>query len=58
MEDRLDKKIPKAELIKEVHYYINEQGYWVFTELYHKQRGYCCKSVCKHCPFGFKKANQ
>lgn len=58
MVDRLAKKTPKAELIQGVHYYINEQGYWVFTELYHQQRGFCCKSGCKHCPYGFKKANQ
>lgn len=56
MVDRLAKKTPKAELIQGVHYYINEQGYWVFTELYHKQRGFCCKSGCKHCPYGFKKS--
>ncbi|UTA70360.1 DUF5522 domain-containing protein [Emticicia sp. 21SJ11W-3] len=27
----------------------------VFTEVYHKKRGYCCKNGCRHCPFGFKK---
>ncbi|MGD1961059.1 MAG: DUF5522 domain-containing protein [Fulvivirga sp.] len=21
---------------------------------YHLQRGYCCKSGCRHCPYGFK----
>lgn len=56
MVDRLAKKTPKGELIQGVHYYINEQGYWVFTELYHQQRGFCCKSGCKHCPYGFKKS--
>lgn len=40
---------------KEIEYYFNEQGYMVFTEYYHKKRGYCCKNGCKHCPFGFKK---
>lgn len=48
-------KIPKSELVKDVHYYINQNGFWVFTEHYHKQRGYCCKSGCKHCPYGFNK---
>ncbi len=28
-----------------------ETGYKVFTELAHKQRGYCCGSACRHCPF-------
>lgn len=40
---------------KEIEYYFNEQGYVVFTEYYHKKRGYCCKNGCKHCPFGFKR---
>jgi hypothetical protein len=33
-------------------YYIGEEGYIVFTEKYHLKRGYCCKSGCKHCPYG------
>jgi ABC-type Fe3+-hydroxamate transport system substrate-binding protein/diphthamide synthase (EF-2-diphthine--ammonia ligase) len=28
-----------------------ETGYSVFTELAHKQRGYCCGSGCRHCPY-------
>ncbi|WP_191906967.1 DUF5522 domain-containing protein [Adhaeribacter soli] len=36
-------------------YYFNEQGLMVFTAKYHLKRGYCCKSGCKHCPYGFKK---
>ena len=27
----------------------------VFTEKYHIKRGYCCKSGCKHCPYGYDK---
>jgi hypothetical protein len=41
--------------VQNIHYYFNENGLMVFTELYHQTRGYCCKSGCKHCPFGFKK---
>ena len=37
-------------------FYFNKQGYRVFTEKYHLKRGYCCKSGCKHCPFGYDKA--
>jgi hypothetical protein len=44
---------PKLE--QNIHYYFNENGYMVFTALYHQLRGYCCKNGCKHCPFGFKK---
>jgi hypothetical protein len=25
----------------------------VFTEQYHRKRGYCCESGCRHCPYGF-----
>lgn len=35
-------------------YYI-ENGYRVFTEKYHLKRGYCCKSGCRHCPYGYDK---
>jgi hypothetical protein len=27
--------------------------YLVFTEAYHRKRGYCCQSGCRHCPYGF-----
>ena len=36
-------------------YYTNEQGYRVFKKEYHLRRGYCCKSGCKHCPYGYDK---
>ena len=36
-------------------YYMNEQGFVVFTAAYHQKRGYCCKNGCLHCPYGFKK---
>lgn len=26
-------------------------GLVVFTESYHRRRGYCCGSACRHCPF-------
>lgn len=37
-----------------VDYYI-ENGLYVFTEAYHLKRGYCCKSGCRHCPYGYMK---
>ncbi|XP_071342213.1 uncharacterized protein C1orf53 homolog [Trachinotus anak] len=27
-------------------------GYKVFTEYAHLQRGKCCGSACRHCPYG------
>lgn len=35
----------------EQHYIDPDTGYLVFTELKHRQRGYCCGSGCRHCPF-------
>ncbi|HRH01386.1 MAG TPA: DUF5522 domain-containing protein [Bacteroidia bacterium] len=32
-------------------YYLNENGFLVFTESYHLRRGYCCNNSCKHCPY-------
>jgi hypothetical protein len=34
-------------------YYTSPEGYIVFTEAYHLKRGHCCKSGCRHCPYGF-----
>ena len=36
-------------------FYKTPEGYIVFTEKYHLKRGYCCKSGCRHCPYGFDK---
>lgn len=44
----------KEMLIEGLHYY-KENGYWVFTPLYHLLRGYCCKSGCRHCVYGYQK---
>lgn len=29
-------------------------GFSVFTELFHLQRGKCCGSKCRHCPYGWE----
>ena len=44
-----------AELEEGLHYYI-ENNNWVFTELYHFLRGYCCMNGCRHCAYGFNKS--
>jgi len=38
-----------------------EDFYWegdrmVFTEAYHRKRGYCCSSGCRHCPWRSEEA--
>jgi hypothetical protein len=35
-------------------YYL-ENGYLVFTAKFLRDRGYCCLSGCRNCPYGFKK---
>jgi len=34
-------------------FYYSDEGFIVFTEKYHLKRGYCCKSNCRHCPYGY-----
>lgn len=38
-----------------IDFYFTPEGYKVFTERYHLKRGYCCKSGCRHCPYGYDK---
>lgn len=40
--------------IEEEDYYF-DGPYLVFTEAYHRKRGFCCRSGCRHCPYGFAK---
>ncbi|MDA7803265.1 DUF5522 domain-containing protein [Crocinitomix sp.] len=43
----------KQDALDPEDFYKTEEGYIVFTEKYHLKRGYCCKSGCKHCPYGY-----
>ncbi|MGC6429233.1 MAG: DUF5522 domain-containing protein [Flavobacteriales bacterium] len=45
----------KKTKLKKEDFYTSDEGYIIFTEKYHLKRGYCCKSGCKHCPFGYNK---
>jgi hypothetical protein len=40
-----------APLVEGVDYYM-EAGKLVFTSAYHRKRGFCCNSRCRHCPYG------
>ena len=40
-------------LVEGVDYYL-DCGLFVFTAAYHLQRGLCCDSGCRHCPYGPK----
>ncbi|MBZ9619422.1 DUF5522 domain-containing protein [Psychroflexus lacisalsi] len=48
------KQIP----LEEGDFYLTKEGYRCFTEQYHLKRGYCCKSGCRHCPYGYDKKKQ
>lgn len=39
------------EFIENEDYYLDEQGFVVMTESFHKKRGFCCGSGCQHCPY-------
>jgi hypothetical protein len=40
-------------LVEGRDYYIDDDGLYVFTEAYLLARGTCCRSGCRHCPYGF-----
>ena len=42
------------ELVEGIDYYF-ENGLMVFTAQYLRDRGYCCTSGCRHCPYGFER---
>lgn len=48
------KNLKLEKKIKSEYYYLSKEGNIVFTEKYHLDRGYCCKSNCKHCPYSTK----
>ena len=38
-------------LLLEGEDYYSDGGMIVFTASYHRRRGYCCESGCRHCPY-------
>ena len=44
----------KQELIEGVDYYFNEKGLITFTSKYLLDRGYCCGSGCRNCPYDYE----
>ncbi|MAF91081.1 MAG: DUF5522 domain-containing protein [Bdellovibrionota bacterium] len=40
-------------LVQGRDYYI-ENGFWVFTEKFHIEKGMCCENQCRHCPYQSK----
>jgi Family of unknown function (DUF5522) len=51
-----EKSIPSPKrLVEGIDFYI-ENGYYVFTAFFLKNRGTCCKNKCRHCPYQQPKA--
>ncbi|HEV7473455.1 MAG TPA: DUF5522 domain-containing protein [Pyrinomonadaceae bacterium] len=42
----------EAKLQEGIDYYL-EDGLFVFTAAFLKNRGYCCESGCRHCPYDY-----
>lgn len=53
--DRIAQIVPTAtdakDMVMKYHYYI-DNGKYVFTDLYHYQKDYCCGNKCRHCQYG------
>jgi hypothetical protein len=45
----------KKKDLEDEDFYLSKEGFIVFTEKYHLKRGHCCKSGCRHCPYGYDK---
>jgi hypothetical protein len=46
------KRVHEEALASGAHSYLDpDTGYVVFTELFHRARGTCCGSGCRHCPY-------
>lgn len=51
----LIEKLHEEACQKGASFYVDPQtGNYVFTRKHHQKRGTCCKSGCRHCPYGFK----
>lgn len=55
----LIEKAHKEACKKGESFYVDPQtGNFVFTREHHLKRGSCCRSGCRHCPYGFKKRDK
>lgn len=45
-------------LTEGIHFYMNEEGRVVLTELFLRERGYCCGNGCKHCPYDYESVGE
>jgi hypothetical protein len=43
----------RGPLVEGIDFYLDEGGLMVFTAWYLLKRGHCCRSGCRHCPYGY-----
>ncbi len=46
----LPASVPAPPLVEGEDYYL-DGGFMVFTEKFLRERGHCCRSGCRHCPY-------
>src|SRR5688572_22586441 len=51
VQDSIKTDVGPTDLLVEGQDYYSEGGMIVFTASYHRRRGYCCDSGCRHCPY-------
>jgi hypothetical protein len=49
----IERKFIEAETAHEFYF---EGNNLVFSYHYHLKRGYCCRSKCRHCPYGYEQS--
>ena len=42
------------QIIPELDFYYDANGYMVLTEKYHLEKGFCCGYGCRHCPYEYE----
>ena len=48
-----DESVIPPPLVEGRDFYVDPDGRYVFTAAYLLARGTCCRSGCRHCPYGF-----
>ncbi len=52
--DEREKRLLHNKGLMPEDYYLDAHGLLVYTECYLLKRGYCCRTGCRHCPYGFR----
>ncbi len=50
---KLNSMANRVQMTEGRDYYYESNGLMVFTREFHVAQGECCRSKCRHCPYGF-----